>query len=84
MQAGTVSGVDIFDEADYFQVIMELPGAKKEDISVNVQATTLKIVAMAGAREYQKHIDLGVPVRGKPEVHYNNGVLAITLGKKRP
>jgi HSP20 family protein len=81
MQAGTLSGVDIFDEIDRFYVIVELPGVSKEDISVNVKANALKIVALAGARQYHKHIDLGVPVKGDPEIHYNNGVLEIMLGK---
>ena len=81
MQFGTLSGVDIFDEADRLQVIVELPGVSREDISVNVKANALKIVALAGAREYHKYIDLGVPVRSEPEIHYNNGVLEILLGK---
>jgi len=81
MQGRWLYGVDIFDEIDRLQVIMELPGVSKEDISVNVKANALKIVALAGARQYHRHIDLGVPVTGEPEIHYNNGVLEIMLGK---
>jgi HSP20 family protein len=81
MQSGTLSGVDIFDETDRLQVIVELPGVSQENIFVNVKANTLKIVALAGARRYHRHIDLKVPVRNDPEIHYNNGVLEIMLGK---
>ena len=81
MQGRWLYGVDIFDEIDRLQVIVELPGVSKEDISVNVKANALKIVAMAGTRQYHRHIDLGVPVRNDPEIHYNNGVLEIMLGK---
>jgi len=81
MQGHWLYGVDIFDETDRLQVIVELPGVSKEDISVNVKANALKIVALAGARQYHRHIDLGVPVRGEPEINYNNGVLEIMLGK---
>ena len=81
MQSGTLSGVDISDKADRLQVIVELPGVNREDISVNVKANAVKIVALAGAREYHKHIDLAVPVKDEPEIHYNNGILKILLGK---
>jgi HSP20 family protein len=81
MQSGTLSGVDIFDETDRLQVIVDLPGVSRENISVNVKANALKIVALSGAREYHKHINLDVPVRGEPKIHYNNGILLIMLGK---
>jgi len=81
MKSGTLSGVDIFEETDRLQVIVDLPGVSREDISVNVKANAVKIVALAGAREYHKHINLDVPVRSEPVIHYNNGVLEILLGK---
>jgi len=81
MQAGTLSGVDIFDKADRLQVIVELPGVHKDDISVDLGSTTLDIVARAGARRYHRHIDLGIPVKGEPVICGNNGIFEIILGK---
>lgn len=81
MPAGFLSGVDIFDEADRVQVIVDLPGVEEHDMSVDVKATTLRISARAGDRYYHRHIDLGVPVKDTPVVHYNNGIFEIMLGK---
>ena len=82
MPGGWLSGVDIFEEADRLQVVVELPGVQKDDISVDLQATTLDIMAHAGERRYHRHIDLGIPVRGEPVINGNNGIFEIVLGKE--
>jgi HSP20 family protein len=81
MQSGRLSGVDIFEETDRFRVVVELPGVQKDDISVDLQRTTLDIVAHAGAQRYYRHIDLGIPVRDEPVISGNNGIFDIILGK---
>jgi len=81
MQSGTLSGVDVFDEADRLQVIVELPGVHKDDISVDLRRTTLDIVAHAGTRRYHRDINLGIPVKGEPVICGNNGIFKIILGK---
>jgi HSP20 family molecular chaperone IbpA len=81
MQTGRLSGVDVFEETDRFTVIVELPGAEKDDISVNLQTNALDIVAYAGTREYRRHIDLGFPVKSDPVITGNNGIFEIVLGK---
>jgi HSP20 family molecular chaperone IbpA len=81
MQAGYLSGIDIFDEADRVQVIVNLPGAEEHDLSVDVRENTLVITARSGDRDYHRDIDLGTPVKGIPEIRYNNGIFEIMLGK---
>ncbi|MDD1701947.1 MAG: Hsp20/alpha crystallin family protein [Methanoregula sp.] len=81
MQIEFLSGVDIFDEADRVQVIVDLPVVKEHDLSVDLEATALLISARAGDRYYHRHIDLGVPVKGTPDIHYNNGIFEIKIGK---
>jgi HSP20 family molecular chaperone IbpA len=83
MQFGFLSGVDIIDDADRLQVIVDFPGVKEDDISVVVQATTLKISSRAIDRKsHPIFIDLGIPVKGEPSLRYRNGVLEVSLGKE--
>jgi len=82
MQGRWLYGVDIFEETDRFQVVVDLPGVQKDDISVDLQSTTLDIVAHAGAKRYHRHIDLGIPVRGEPVISGNNGIFEIIFKKE--
>jgi len=81
MQGSWLSGMDIFEETDRLQVVVELPGVQKDDISVNLQATTLDIMAHAGERRYHRHIDLGIPVKDEPVINGNNGIFEIIFRK---
>ena len=81
MKGRWLYGVDIFDETDHFQVVVDLPGVQKDDFSVEMQSTTLDIMAHSGAKRYHRHIDLGIPVRCEPVINGNNGIFEIILGK---
>ena len=71
--------VDVFDEKDRLQVIAELPGVDETDITHTVDETILTITAGKGERKFFKEIDLGSAVKGKPKVHYTNGILELNF-----
>ena len=71
--------VDVFDEKDRLQVIAELPGVDETDITHTVDGTILTITAGKGERKFFKEIDLGSAVKGKPKVHYTNGILELNF-----
>ena len=81
MLADTLYGFDVFDEPDLVQVIVELPGVRKEDLSVDLHNTTLDIVARAGTRQYHRHIELEIPVKGEPVISGKNRVSRDPAGK---
>ncbi len=73
---------DVFDEGDYYRVIIDIPGVEKENI--NLEATEDKlIVSTKGERKYYKEIYFKEKVDPKTaKAQYKNGVLTITIEKK--
>jgi HSP20 family protein len=71
--------VDVFDEDDQMTVTAELPGAKEDEISIELHGDILGIEAK-GERNYAKEIILPHLSDGLTK-KYNNGVLTITLSK---
>lgn len=75
--------VDIFDEPDTIVVIVELPGAQKEEIKLEVKDDILSLET-SGERKYAKEILL--PAKIDPdsqEVSYKNAVLEVKFKKKK-
>ncbi|MEM1521531.1 MAG: archaeal heat shock protein Hsp20 [Thermofilaceae archaeon] len=73
---------DVIEEEDIVRVIVDIPGVEKEDISVEVTETEIRISAERGERKYFKSVKL--PARIRPETakaSYKNGVLTITVEK---
>jgi len=77
--------VDIFEEDTGLRVLVELPGAKKEDIVVEPQGPQMVVVKTKDGRFY-KRIALPKAVDAKKaESKYKNGVLELFLpyGKRK-
>lgn len=72
---------DVIEEDKAVKIYLELPGAEKDDIKLDITAGKLEIKA----RNFHKKIDL--PRKnietGKIETSYKNGVLEITIPKKK-
>ncbi|MCS7094406.1 MAG: Hsp20/alpha crystallin family protein [Thaumarchaeota archaeon] len=75
--------VDVLDEEDKVRVVAEVPGVRKEDISLNVSDSKLVIRVETEQRRYYKEVDLPAEVDAdNSKASYNNGVLEVTLPKK--
>lgn len=73
--------LDLFDEGDHLNIVMELLGAKEEDIALKVERN--KLLISVPSMGYQEEIRL--PVSVTPEnlsKRYNNGILQVKLKKK--
>ncbi|MBS7639164.1 MAG: archaeal heat shock protein Hsp20 [Candidatus Bathyarchaeia archaeon] len=76
--------VDIINTDGEIRVIAELPGVEKEDIKLHGTETTLTISVDTPQRKYYKEVEL--PERVDPKQAkstYKNGVLEVTLPKKK-
>jgi HSP20 family protein len=88
---------DIYESADAYVILMDLPGASKEDITLAVDNGVLTVKAssvlarpLEGKRVYseiprgtwQRAFTLGTDVNANAiDAGYENGVLAIKIGK---
>jgi len=76
--------VDVVEGEKEVRVIAELPGAGKQDINLTGEGKRLVIDAQTGSRKYRKELELPVQVDlHKAESTFNNGILEVTLPKKR-
>ena len=74
--------VDVLEEDKEITIVAQLPGAKKEDIDVNVTETQATI--SVDTQEHSYHKKLQLPAIVDPEsakTSYKNGVLQIKLQK---
>ena len=75
--------VDVFDEGREVVIITELPGAREEEITVEIRGDVLTIESH-GERHYAKEVLLPSAIDGKSvQRKYNNGVLEIRARKVR-
>ncbi len=73
---------DIFDERDLVMIVVDLPGADQNSISVKVKGGTILFEASGSGRRYFKEIPLPAPVREETiKTSYQNGVLQISILK---
>jgi HSP20 family protein len=85
LQQGRESLVDIQEGDKEIYITIELPGVEKKDINLESTDTTLKIEVNNDKHPYRKEIDLKNEINEKKtEATYNNGVLSITLEKRKP
>ncbi|MCW4020174.1 MAG: Hsp20/alpha crystallin family protein [Candidatus Bathyarchaeota archaeon] len=76
--------VDIMEIDGEVKVIAELPGVEKKDIKIQGTETTLTISVDTPQRKYYKEVELPAKVDPKKAKSlYNNGVLEVTLEKKK-
>jgi HSP20 family protein len=76
--------VDVVDGDNEIRVIAELPGVKKEDISLTAEGKNLEISAETPTRKYRKELELpgSVEVEGSKST-FNNGILEVTFSKRK-
>jgi HSP20 family protein len=76
--------VDIINTDGEIKVIAEIPGVEKEDIKLHGTETTLTISVDTPQRKYYKEVELPEKVDPKQaKSTYKNGVLEVTLPKKK-
>ncbi len=74
--------VQVNEEGKKVTITAEMPGAKKEDISASVQGTKVTIQA-EGTKKYFREIELNNRVKRKARMNFKNGILELTLEKRR-
>jgi HSP20 family protein len=75
--------VDIVDRADAYNIAVELPGVKKEDINLNISEDEIEVRTTGEKTFFTRNI-LADPVDpGTAKASCNNGVLKIEVEKQR-
>lgn len=73
--------VDVFDDKDEVKLYVELPGAEKEDVQLNIAEGQAEV----RAKNFYKLVDL--PTKDieskKASAKYRNGVLEVVIPKKK-
>lgn len=75
--------VDIFDEAKYVLIIIEIPGADEKSIKVNLKKDKLTIFVDKAGKEYHKEIILPCVPEGEITKSFKNGILEIKIKKAK-
>jgi len=77
--------LDIFDEGDYLNIIMELPGIEKiENILLQLEPEKMTISTFSTNRKYFKEIDLPAQVNTQDfSKNFKNNVLGVKLKKAK-
>jgi HSP20 family molecular chaperone IbpA len=71
------------DEGKFIHLILELPGIAEEKIRIDLEKTTITIVASDSSRRYKKEIFLPDEVIFAKK-RFSDGKLSLTLEKKGP
>ena len=74
---------DVIDKGDHYEIIVELAGAKKEDVNIELKDRTLHITANTKYKKYRHSIP--IPADASPseiKAKINNGILVVTMKKK--
>lgn len=75
---------DVIEEENKVSVIIEIPGVDEDKIKTEIKGDILNIEAHNKDRKYAKEILLPCVVNEKDiKYSYNNGILEITLSKKK-
>jgi HSP20 family protein len=75
---------DVMTTDDEVKVIVELPGVEKEDVKIRGTENKLTISVDMPQRKYHKEVELPSKVDPKQsKASYKNGVLEVTLKKKK-
>lgn len=76
--------VDVVDGEKEIRVIAELPGVKREDISLAAKGKNLEISAETPTRKYRKELELpgSVELEGSTS-SFNNGIFEVTFPKRK-
>lgn len=75
--------LDIFDEGDYLNIIMELKGAREEDILLGVDKDKLTVSCITPESKYYEEISLPSRVDSEGIIRkYHNNILEVRLQKE--
>ncbi len=75
---------DVFDEESEVQIIVEMPGVSKKDISVKLEGDLLQVSAKNADRNYRKELLLEQKLQTGSLAHtFRNGVLNIKISKQK-
>ena len=74
--------LDVFEEESHIKIVGDMSGVNEEDIKHELQGKTIRIYTETG-RKYEKEVELPASVAKKVDLKYQNGVLEITLTKRR-
>ena len=79
-------GVDVAQDDKAWTVTLDLPGVAKEDLSVNIEGTIVRIDTRAEAkRQFKAAYELPQDIDAQASAaKLENGVLTLTLAKKQP
>jgi HSP20 family protein len=78
---GADSHIDAFDEGDVLRLVADLPGASKDDISLQCDGETLTIDA-GPEGQYRERVRLPARVdEHSADATFNNGVLEVSFEK---
>jgi HSP20 family protein len=75
---------DVLRTDDEVKVVVELPGVEKKDVKLHGTENNLTI--SVDTPQYKFHKDIGLPAKVDPKTaktSYKNGVLEVTLAKKK-
>lgn len=84
--ANTARGFDVEQDDKAWTVTLDLPGVAREDLSVNIEGTIVRIETRAEAKRqfkaaYELPQDIDAAASG---AKLENGVLTLTLAKQAP
>jgi HSP20 family molecular chaperone IbpA len=71
----------LINEGKFLRIVTELPGIAEEKIKIDLEKTTVTIVASDTALQYKKVITVSCEVRFCKK-RFSDGVLELTLEKK--
>lgn len=76
--------IDLIDAEKEIYITAELPGIDKENIDVKLTKDSLILTVNHPERGFTKELNLPTEISKKPvEAKYNNGVLSVTLKKRK-
>ncbi|UCH87934.1 MAG: Hsp20/alpha crystallin family protein [Thermoplasmata archaeon] len=76
---------DIIEDENSISITAELPGVEKDDIDVDMKDTKITIKVDTASRKYHKEVELPEDIDPKSiAATYKNGVLDITINRKKP
>jgi HSP20 family protein len=79
---GSETHVDVQESAETIRVVADLPGLRKEDLSLKCDGEVLTISAATERREFDERVRLPARVdEHSARASFNNGVLDVTLEK---
>jgi HSP20 family protein len=75
---------EIQDNAENYTVLIDLPGVKKADIKISLEAGLLTVIAQRGKQSLEQILRLSEEVdQDHVQAAHEDGVLTLTLGKHR-